>query len=97
MRRARRRDTWYEAHCDHAYQRLHHERGWSHARTTALVATLMVVCSLLGAVSETSSIAARVVADMVLGGVLAGYLSLPRVLTTARRPVGAHAQQSAVA
>ena len=97
VRRARRRDTWYEAHCDHAYQRLHHQQGWSHARTTALVAALVVMCSLLGAVSETSSIAARVVADMALGGILVGYLSLPRVLATARRPVGAQAQHRAAA
>ena len=97
VRRARRRDTWYEPHRDHAYQRLHHQRGWSHARTTAVVALFMMACSALGALSATSSLAARVAADVVLVGVLAGYLALPRVLAMARRLVGAHPQRSATA
>ena len=80
VRRARRRDTWYEPHCDHAYQRLHHGLGWSHARTTAVVAALMVGCSCLGAVSVTSSLVARVAADLILAGLVVGYVTLPGAL-----------------
>ncbi|MGI9120559.1 MAG: glycosyl transferase [Acidimicrobiales bacterium] len=80
VRRVRRRETWHEPHLDHAYQRLHHGGGWSHARTAATAATLMVVCSVLGAVSEAPSLVARVVADVALAGVVAGYLSLPGAL-----------------
>jgi UDP-GlcNAc:undecaprenyl-phosphate GlcNAc-1-phosphate transferase len=80
LRRVRRSDTWHEPHRDHAYQRLHHGLGWSHSRTTAVVAAFMVVCSALGAVSESSSVVARVVADLALVAVLGGYLVLPRVL-----------------
>lgn len=94
VRRARRRDTWCEPHCDHAYQRLHHGLGWSHARTTAVVATLMAMCSLLGAVSETSSLAARVAADIALAGVVGVYLVLPRTLGAKRLPVGFNPQKA---
>ena len=82
VRRARRKDMWYEAHCDHAYQRLHHERAWSHTRTTGVVALFMVACSALGAVSATSSLAARVVADMVIIVLLGGYLVSPKLLAS---------------
>ena len=97
VRRVRRRETWHEPHRDHAYQRLHHGRGWSHARTTAVVAALMVLCSLLGAVSETSSPAARVVADAALLGVVAGYLALPHVVAERRPDSSAQAQKGIVA
>jgi UDP-N-acetylmuramyl pentapeptide phosphotransferase/UDP-N-acetylglucosamine-1-phosphate transferase len=85
VRRARRRETWHEAHCDHAYQRLHHGLGWSHARTTAVVAAFMIACSALGAVSATSSVPARVVADLVIAALVAGYLASPQLLAHARR------------
>lgn len=97
VRRVRRRETWHEPHRDHAYQRLHHGQGWSHARTTTVVAALMVVCSLLGAVSETSSLAARVVADAALVGVAAGYLVLPHVLGERRPNVSAQAHKGIAA
>ena len=93
VRRVRGRDAWYEPHCDHTYQRLHHERGWSHVSTTAVVGALTVMCSLLGAVSETPSLAARVVADMALAGVVVGYLGMTRALARRHEPMGPRAPQ----
>jgi UDP-N-acetylmuramyl pentapeptide phosphotransferase/UDP-N-acetylglucosamine-1-phosphate transferase len=84
VRRARRRETWHEAHCDHAYQRLHHGLGWSHARTTAVVAAFMIACSALGAVSATSSLGARVMADLVIAALLAVYLASPQLFARVR-------------
>ncbi len=97
VRRARRRDTWYEAHCDHAYQRLHHGAKWSHARTTGVVAIFMIASSALGFVSLTPSILARIAADAALVALIVGYLSLPYVLTRARQPAGSVEHEGAVA
>ena len=87
VRRFGRKDSWLEPHRDHAYQRLHHVLGWSHAGTTAVVALFMVTCSLLGAVSVTLPLGARVVADMALLGVVTGYLGLPAMLSARYGPV----------
>jgi UDP-GlcNAc:undecaprenyl-phosphate GlcNAc-1-phosphate transferase len=87
VRRVRRRHTWHQPHRDHAYQRLHHVLGWSHGRTSTVVAVLMVSCSLLGVVSATSSLAARAVADVVLAGVVAGYLALPWAMGAGRHAI----------
>lgn len=97
VRRARRKDTWYEAHCDHAYQRLHHGAGWSHGRTTGVVAVIMIISSALGAVSLTTSLPARVAADLALVALTVGYLALPHVLNRERRHVEAVDNQGALA
>ena len=93
VRRIRRSDTWHQAHCDNAFQHLHHGLGWSHARTTALVTAVMVACSALGAVSMTSSFLARVAADVAIAGLLAGYLALPGLLARGRQHAPARARQ----
>ena len=97
VRRARRRDTWYEPHRDHAYQRLHHQVGWSHTRTTAVIAVLMALASALGAVSLTSSMLTRVVADVALLGLIAGYLALPEIFAPVRHQVPIEERQRALA
>lgn len=83
VRRIKRREVWYTAHRDHAYQRLV-RAGWSHTRTTMLVFVLLGVLSLLGAVSLGSSNSLRVVADVTAGAVLLAYLSWPRLATRHR-------------
>jgi hypothetical protein len=49
------------------------------------VALFMVACSALGAVSTTSSLVARVMADLVIVALLTGYLASPQLLARARR------------
>ena len=71
--RVRRGETWHEAHREHVYQRLV-VAGWSHQVTALLVAGLaLVVCLLAGWAPLPAA---------TLGGVVvvAGYLSLPRLV-----------------
>ncbi len=75
---------FYLPHRTHTYQRLT-SLGWSHARTTGFVAALMALCSALGLVSLGSSIAARVVADLLAVAVLAFYAASPWLRSPARR------------
>jgi UDP-GlcNAc:undecaprenyl-phosphate GlcNAc-1-phosphate transferase len=75
---------WVTPHRDHVYQRLV-QLGWSHARTTGLVAAVIAGCSLLGAVSLSGVVPARTAADATIGVVVAAYLSLPALLLRRRR------------
>jgi UDP-GlcNAc:undecaprenyl-phosphate GlcNAc-1-phosphate transferase len=84
VRRVRRGEIWYEPHREHVYQRLV-ALGWSHLRTTALVAVLIAACSALGVVSLGGSTSLRLAADAAMAVVLGGYLSLPALLHR-RRP-----------
>jgi UDP-N-acetylmuramyl pentapeptide phosphotransferase/UDP-N-acetylglucosamine-1-phosphate transferase len=70
---------WYEAHRDHAYQRLV-RGGWSHTGTTAAATAVMASCALLGAVSLSGSLVARAAADATLLAVLAGYVAAPALV-----------------
>ncbi|HUQ63772.1 MAG TPA: glycosyltransferase family 4 protein [Acidimicrobiales bacterium] len=87
-RRVARRERWYAPHRDHAYQRLV-RAGWSHTRATALVTTVVVLCSGLGAISVTGApIAARVAADVAIVCILGAYLVGAEWITIgAKRPV----------
>ncbi|MGI9034193.1 MAG: MraY family glycosyltransferase [Acidimicrobiales bacterium] len=77
VRRAARGEAWYLPHRDHVYQRLV-RGGWSHVRTTLVIAGFMAVCSALGAVSLLRHpVALRAAADVALVGVVAAYLALP--------------------
>lgn len=78
-RRVWRGESWLKPHCTHVYQRLV-KMGWSHRRTTGLVAGVMATCSGLGAVSSTSSTLGRASADIALICVLAAYLASPELL-----------------
>ncbi len=79
FRRIRAGEVWYLPHCNHTYQRLTH-LGWTHARVTALVTTVVLACSLLGVVSLFGSLPARLAADALMCVLLAGYLLLPDAL-----------------
>ena len=85
VRRVLRGDRWYEAHREHAYQRLTVLLGGSHMRTTALVVALMAACGALGAVSLDGSLGARLAADVAILALLAAYLAGPSLLAAARR------------
>ena len=82
LRRVRRREPWYLPHRDHVYQRLT-RHGWSHARVTLMVGTVIALCSLLGLASR-SGLAWRVAGDAAAGLVLLGYLWTPRLLERTR-------------
>jgi UDP-N-acetylmuramyl pentapeptide phosphotransferase/UDP-N-acetylglucosamine-1-phosphate transferase len=77
--RVARGERWYEAHRDHAYQRLI-RGGWSHSATTGAATVAMTACALLGAVSLTGSMPLRVAADAALVAVLAGYVAAPALV-----------------
>jgi len=79
VRRVRRGERWYEAHRDHAYQRLVRE-GLSHTVVTSLATAAMVFTSLLGMATLTATVVERVLADVGIGLVLVAYLALPRLL-----------------
>ncbi len=83
LRRVRRGDPWHLPHREHAYQRLVRQ-GWSHRRTTLLVAAAVSVCSALGAVSLAGGVVARAAADVALAAVLVAYLVLPGRLERSR-------------
>jgi UDP-GlcNAc:undecaprenyl-phosphate GlcNAc-1-phosphate transferase len=74
--RVRRGEPWHMAHRDHVYQRLVRQ-GWSHQRTTWVVAMLMAACAGLGAVATTGSSVRRVGADIAIGALLIAYLRAP--------------------
>jgi UDP-N-acetylmuramyl pentapeptide phosphotransferase/UDP-N-acetylglucosamine-1-phosphate transferase len=81
--RVARGELWYEAHCEHAYQRLM-RAGWSHAATTAFVAACTVVIAAFGALSLYGSVPLRVVGDTGMVAALGGYLTAPVLVASAR-------------
>jgi UDP-GlcNAc:undecaprenyl-phosphate GlcNAc-1-phosphate transferase len=85
-RRVARGETWYLPHRGHAYQRLA-DGGWSHLQASALVASCIALCGVLGAVSLTGSTAARLVADTAIVAVVGGYLMSPAWSARVRRTV----------
>jgi len=83
VRRVIRGELWYEAHSEHAYQRLMHS-GWSHGATSAFVAACTLVISVLGALSLSGSVALRIIGDLGVVGMVAGYLLAPRLAASPR-------------
>jgi UDP-GlcNAc:undecaprenyl-phosphate/decaprenyl-phosphate GlcNAc-1-phosphate transferase len=79
IRRILQGKRWYEPHREHTFQ-LVVGQGWSNLATVLLVAGAIASCSLLGSVSLSGDVGPRVVADVVIGAVLAGYLTAPRWL-----------------
>lgn len=82
LRRFRAGEDWHLPHRTHAYQRLT-DLGFTHVQVSALVLVLLVTCCALGGLSLLGG-PARVVGDAGLIIVLAGYLSLPRLLARPR-------------
>jgi UDP-GlcNAc:undecaprenyl-phosphate/decaprenyl-phosphate GlcNAc-1-phosphate transferase len=88
VRRIRSGETWHQAHRSHVYQRLV-RLGWTHTVTTLTVGAIAVVCSLLGAISlARGSMVTRIVADLLIGGILVGYLMSPRFVAKRCDPQG---------
>ncbi len=83
VRRVVRGELWYEAHSEHAYQRLMHS-GWSHGSTSAFVAGCTLAISALGALSLSGSTAVRITGDLGVVTIVAGYLFAPRVAASRR-------------
>ena len=86
LRRLARRAPWMEAHREHTYQRLL-DGGWTHARTTAVVAAIITLSSVLGAATLLDRVAIRATVDVVLVLLMIGYLMSPRWLSGRRRPM----------
>jgi UDP-GlcNAc:undecaprenyl-phosphate/decaprenyl-phosphate GlcNAc-1-phosphate transferase len=92
-RRIRAGEAWYLPHRGHAYQRLT-IAGWSHTRVTGMVSVLTAVCAALGLAADRSGPAGRVLADLAILAVLAGYLRLPRHATAASSARAANARRN---
>jgi UDP-N-acetylmuramyl pentapeptide phosphotransferase/UDP-N-acetylglucosamine-1-phosphate transferase len=78
VRRAGRRERLFDAHREHAYQRLV-IAGWSHVRTTAFALAITAACAVAGA-ATTASTGARVVGDVVVVALLGAYLVTPALV-----------------
>jgi UDP-GlcNAc:undecaprenyl-phosphate/decaprenyl-phosphate GlcNAc-1-phosphate transferase len=85
LRRIRYRETWYLPHKNHVYQRLT-QVGWSHGRTTLVVGSFMIVCSLLGGLALLDVIAWRLIGSIGVVMTAVAYLVSPRF---ARKKVSA--------
>lgn len=85
LRRLRRREVWYHAHREHAYQQLV-DAGWSHTQTALVVAGHIALVSALASLSLTGIVILRCLGDGLAAVVLYLYLALPSRL--ARRHQG---------
>ncbi|MCB0991615.1 MAG: glycosyltransferase family 4 protein [Acidimicrobiales bacterium] len=87
--RVRSGHEWRQPHRHHVYQRLT-DLGWSHSKTAAFAAAIIGLCALLGGLSATASLPARVVADVGLILAVVAYLDWPMVRRgEASTPTGA--------
>lgn len=84
-RRFARGDRWYRAHREHTYQQLT-DLGWSHTQVSLFVFVVVMICALLGGVSLSPFLAARVMADLGLTLVLGVYLTSPGIVRHWSRP-----------
>jgi UDP-N-acetylmuramyl pentapeptide phosphotransferase/UDP-N-acetylglucosamine-1-phosphate transferase len=84
VRRVAQGERWWDAHHEHAYQRLV-DAGWSHTATTLVFGALCSAIALLGLASLSSSLAARAVAALAALGVTVAYLALPELVAARRR------------
>jgi UDP-N-acetylmuramyl pentapeptide phosphotransferase/UDP-N-acetylglucosamine-1-phosphate transferase len=75
IRRRRRGDSLFEAHREHAYQRLI-QAGWSHLEVAGLCAAITLVASVIMFVVLDSSTSAQVVALVAVVLLVLTYLSL---------------------
>lgn len=76
--RIRSGHEWRQPHRHHVYQRLT-DLGWSHSKTAAFAASIIGLCAVLGGLSSTASLPARVVADVGLILAVVAYLDWPVV------------------
>jgi len=73
FRRWRRGDSLFEAHREHAYQRLH-QSGWSHVAVSALCGLLTISTSVLMLLTIDRGWAAQLLSLVVAISIIAGYL-----------------------
>jgi UDP-GlcNAc:undecaprenyl-phosphate GlcNAc-1-phosphate transferase len=83
VRRLRTGEVWHAAHRSHAYQRLVW-LGWSHTRTTCVVAMLVAVCGALGIAALHATLAGRIVVWVAVLALTALYVAAPSVLEQRR-------------
>ena len=79
--RAGRREPLMTAHRDHVYQRLV-RRGWTHPQTALTVVGFSAGCAVVALLLQRGSVSAWV-ALILLAGVVAVYLALPRMVRAA--------------
>lgn len=84
LRRARRGESLHVAHRDHVYQRLV-RAGWSHTRTTAFVAGVLIVASVAGYGTIGRALPARLACDLMLVVTLVAYLCSPLIAASGAR------------
>lgn len=86
VRRTLHGERFYEAHREHAYQRLV-TSGWSHPQVTGLVSAVIALSCLLASLTlVVHSVVMRVVADAAIVAITAAYLRLPAILSATRSP-----------
>lgn len=77
-RRVWRRESLTSPHRDHVYQRLV-INGWSHTRTTLVVAGAMICSAAFGALSQTGDATARAIGAGGIAATIATYLAAPHL------------------
>ncbi len=83
VRRARRHEHLLDAHHDHTYQQLV-DLGWSHPRTTALVALAISACCAAAVVAAGERAALQIAGGTWVVAVCAAYVCLPAAVTRRR-------------
>lgn len=83
VRRARRRERLLDAHHDHTYQQLV-DLGWSHPRTTAVVALAISACCAAAVTAAGEGTVAQIVAGTWVVAVCVAYACLPSTVTRRR-------------
>lgn len=77
--RASRGEKLLKSHRQHVYQRLTNTTGWSHLRTTSVVALFTFALAGLGQLAADAPLLAQAVAVIVGLVLVAAYLQLPRL------------------
>lgn len=77
LRRILKGEPWHQPHRDHVYQRLV-KLGWSHSQVTLTVFLVIVLCTVVGALTVTTP-GARQIAAPLIAAILGIYLLLPRL------------------
>lgn len=85
IKRILRGEQWHSAHREHTYQRLT-KLGWSHARVTLVVATLLATQTALGYATIGASTTAKGAAIIAMGALTVGYLLAPKAVARRYTP-----------
>src|SRR5690606_20794310 len=78
VRRTARRERWWEAHREHAYQRVV-DMGPPHWQVSLGVATLSALCGTLGLISQHSSTAVQAWLFVLAATAAVAYSAAPRL------------------